>query len=66
MLNSSLKKVSYLSNFISAHAIYSIENDYIVYQEEINLLFNPYYSSLEHFYKSLRGYKGLSLPQNYA
>ena len=46
MLNSCLKKISYLSNFISAHAIYSIENDYIVYQEEINLLFNPYYSSL--------------------
>lgn len=31
-LNASLKKISALSNYTGAHAIYSIENDYIAYQ----------------------------------
>ena len=64
-LNLSLKRISALSNFTGAHAIYSIENDYIAYQEEINLTNNPYFTSLEHFFKSSRGYKGLSIPENY-
>lgn len=65
MINNCLKNISDLSNYIGAHAIYSLEREYISYQEEINLRVNPYYSSLEHFYRSTRNYKGLSIPENY-
>jgi hypothetical protein len=45
-LNGCLRKLSEVSNFISAHAIYSLEGEYIPYQEELMLKANPYYSTL--------------------
>ena len=65
-INSQLQKISYLSNHVNAHAIYSLEAEYFYYQEEIQLREAPYYTSLEHFYKNAREYKGLCVPQNYA
>jgi hypothetical protein len=61
-----LRKLSNLSNFISAHAIYSLEGEYIPYQEEIMLKSNPYYTTLEYFYNSCKNYKGLTVPTHYA
>ena len=61
-----LRRLSNLSNFISAHAIYSLEREYIVYQEEIMLKSNPYYTTLEYFYNSCKNYKGLTVPTDYA
>lgn len=65
ILKSCLKNISDLSNYVGAHAIYSLEREYISYQEEISLRTNPYYSTLEHFYRSSRNYKGLSIPDNF-
>lgn len=65
-LNNSLKKISNLSNYVSAHAIYSLEGEFFYYKEEVELKEKPYYTSLEHFYKHAREYKGLCVPQNYA
>ena len=45
-LNHQLKKISYLSNHVNAHAIYSMEGEFFYYQEEIQLRESPYYTSL--------------------
>jgi len=53
-MNGFLQKISYLSNHVSGHGIYSLEADYIYYQEEIQIKDSPYYTTLEHFYKYCR------------
>lgn len=65
-INNQLKKISYLSNHFSEHPIYSLEAEYFYYQEEIQIRENPNYTTLEHFYKYSREYKGLCVPQNYS
>lgn len=65
-LNGQLQKISYLSNHLNTHAIYNLESEYFYYQEEVQIRENPLYSSLEHFYKNAREYKGLCVPQNFA
>jgi len=65
-LNTYLQKISYLSNHVDGHGIYSLEGEYVYYQEELQLREAPNYTTLEHFYKYAREYKGLCIPQNYA
>ena len=43
-----------------------LESEYIYYQEEITIKDMPYYTTLEYFYKNLREYKGLCVPQNHS
>ena len=33
MVNANLRKISDISNFVAAHAIYSLESDFVFYQE---------------------------------
>lgn len=65
-LNSTLKKISHLSNHVNGHGIYSLESEFFYYQEEIQLRETPFYTSLEHFYKNFREYKGLCIPQSFS
>jgi hypothetical protein len=53
-MNSQLQKISYLSNHVNAHPIYSLEAEYSYYQEEMQIRESPCYTSLEHFYKYSR------------
>ena len=45
-INPFLQKISYLSNHVSGHGIYSLQADYIYYQEEIQIKDSPYYTTL--------------------
>ena len=64
-MDTMLKKVGQLSNHTNGHPIYSLENNFYSYNEEVVLRETPYHTSMEHFYKHAREYKGLAIPQNY-